>query len=116
MIGGIQRLTAILKLNSMEQVKRHKILTRSCTVYGSGLTDQAAIVLAKQHNEFNAIQRSTSFPEVAACCRRIMFSHFAPEGVTDDGCTNPTVPYYNSKDYRAFKQECLTNLLSSRMV
>ena len=107
---------AILKLNSIENLKRPKILARSCAVYGSRLTSPAALVLARQHNDFNKIQRTTSFPEVSACCRRIMFSHFALEGETDDGETNPTVPYFNSKGYRAFKQECSTYLLSSQMV
>ena len=45
-----------------------------------------------------------------------MFSHFAVEGETDDGETNPSVPYFNSNGYKAFKQECLTYLLTSQMV
>ena len=92
-----------------------KIRERKCAVYGKGLTRPAALVLAKQHNEFNKIQRSTSFPEVAACCRRLLFSHFAA-GAEDDGVAHPAIPHYNSQLYRTFKQECLTFLVSSQTV
>lgn len=92
-----------------------KISARKCAVYGKGLSRSAALVLAKQHNEINNIQRSTTFPEVAACCRRLLFTHFG-DGADDDGVTHPTIPHYNSQSYRAFKQECLTFLMSSQTV
>ena len=83
---------------------------------GMGLGRSATLVLAKQHNEFNQIQRITSFPEVAACCRRLVFSHFAEPESVDDGTTNPIIPRYNSQPYISFKQECVTYLLSSQTV
>lgn len=73
-------------------------------------------MLAKQHNEFNSIQRTTGFAELAGCCRRLYFAHFAKDGETDDGVTNLPKSPYNSKAYRAFKQECLAFLLSSQTV
>lgn len=100
----------------MNDLTGRKIITRRCTVYGNGLSRSATLVLAKQHNELNQIQRVTSFPEVAACCRRLMFSHFAEEGAIDDGMTTVTVPRYNSQPYISFKQECVTYLLSSQIV
>ena len=76
----------------------------------------AALVLARQHNKFNSIQRCTSFPEMAACCRRLLFSHFCGEGDDDGRVTDITVPKYNSTRYRIFKQEYLTFLLSFQIV
>jgi len=76
----------------------------------------AAMMLAKQHNEFNTIQRTTGFAELAACCRKLYFVHFAKDGETDDGITDLPKQHYNSKPYRAFKQECLAFLLSSQTV
>ena len=114
MIGGIQRFTAISRIN--EKGEGRRITTRKCAVYGSGLSRSASLVLARQHNEFNQIQRTTSFPEMAACCRRLLFSHFAEENEKDDGVTMPVIPRYNTQTYRAFKQECLTFLLSSQVV
>ena len=96
-------------------MNQRKITTRKCAIYGKGMTRPAALVLARQHNKFNSIQRCTSFPEMAACCRRLLFSHFCGEG-DDDGETDITVPKYNSTRYRVFKQECLTFLLSSQIV
>lgn len=93
-----------------------KITFRKCAVYGRGLTRQAALTLARQHNEYNQIQRNTSFPEMASCCRRLLFSHFAKEEEFDDGETDIAIPRYNSQSYRAFKQECLTFMLSSQTV
>lgn len=112
-IGGIQRYSAICRVN---ELGGRKISNRKCCIYGHGLARQAALVLARHHNEYNLIQRSTSFAEVSACCRRLLYSHFASEGVTDDGEMEPTVPRYNSTRYRVFKQECLTFMLSTQTV
>ena len=111
MIGGIQRFTAITQVNESRQ-----ITTRKCAVYGGGLSRSASLVLARQHNEFNQIQRTTSFPELAASCRRLLFAHFAKKGEVDDGIVVPSVPRYNSQGYRVYKQECLTFLVSSQVV
>ncbi len=113
-IGGIQRFTAITRINARNEGR--KITTRKCAVYGSGLSRSASLVLARQHNEYNQIQRTTSFPELAACCRRLLFSHFASENEGDDGVTLLDVPRYNTQAYRAFKQECLGFLTSSQVV
>ncbi len=113
-IGGIQRFTAITKVNAMEDGR--KITSRKCAVYGSGLSRSALLVLARQHNEFNQIQRATSFPELAGCCRRVLFVHFASKDEADDGVTVPDIPRYNSQAYRVFKQECLQFLVSSQVV
>ena len=91
------------------------IMSRKCAVYSKGLTRLAALVLAKQHNDVNNIQRTTTFPEVAACCRRLLFSHFGG-GAEDDGVTHPAVPHYNSQSYKDFKKECLTVVMSSHTV
>ena len=115
-IGGIQRFNAILKINELGKVSGRKILTRRCSVYGKGLGRSATLLLAKQHNDFNQIQRITTFPEVSACCRRLLFSHFGDPGTVDDGNTLLSVPRYNSQAYREFKQECVTYLLSSQTV
>lgn len=112
MIGGVQRYTAIMRINKQSG---RKILVRKCAVYGRGLTRQAALVLARQHNEFNQIQRTTSFPEIAASCRRLLFAHFSGEN-DDDGTAELSIPRYNSQPYRCFKQECLTFLVSSQTV
>lgn len=116
MIGGIQRWSAISKINAMNQLTGRKIVNRKCAVYDKELTRSAALDLARQHNEYNSIHRTTSFPEVAACCRRLLFSHFAGDGVSDDGSTDLDVPRYNKTAYRVFKQECLTFLMSSQTV
>lgn len=112
-IGGIQRYTVILEVNKLTVGR--KITTRKCAVYGQGMPRTAALVLAQKHNEFNLIQRSTSFAEVAGCCRRLLFSHFAG-GVPDDGVTEPAVPRYNTAKYREFKQECMTFMLNTQTV
>ncbi len=116
MIGGIQRWNAICKINAMDQSTGRKIANRKCALYDKLLTREAALDLARQHNEYNSIQRTTTFSEVAACCRMLLFSHFAAKGVTDDGTTNLDVPRYNKTAYRVFKQECLTFLLSTQTV
>ena len=91
-----------------------KIRQRKCAVYGNGLSRAGKLVLARQHNEFNQIQRTTSFPEMAACYRRLLFAHFSSDS-TDDDTFQPDVPRYNTQDYR-FKLECLTYLVSSQVV
>ena len=91
-IGGIQRFAAITRINEMNL---RTISTRKCAVYSTGLSRPAALVLARQHNEVNLVQRQTSFPEVAACCRRLVFSHFG-EGETMTMI--PIIPRYNSQD------------------
>lgn len=114
MIGGIQRFTAIARVNERDEGR--KITTRKCAVYGSGLSRSASLVLARQHNEFNQIQRTTSFPEIVASCRRLLFSHFAQKEESDDGVAMPNIPRYNTQAYRLYKQECLTFLVSSQVV
>ena len=114
MIGGIQRFTAITRVNERDEGR--KITTRKCAVYGGGLSRSASLVLARQHNEFNQIQWTTSFPEMAGSCRRLHFAHFAQKGEIDDGVAMSDVPRYNSQAYRAYKQECLTFLVSSQVV
>ncbi len=81
-VGGIQRYTAITKVNA--EGGSRKIHTR-CAVYGSGLSQEQILVLAQQHNRFNQVQLSTTFPEIAAACRRPTFLHFAEEDSHDDG-------------------------------
>lgn len=103
-------------MNELDNLTGRKIVTRRCAVYGNGLSRSATLMLAKQHNELNQIQRITTFTEVAACCRRLVFSHFAETGAVDDGTTTPTIPRYNSQPYISFKQECVTYLLSSQTV
>ncbi len=92
------------------------IANRKCAIYGNDIPRTAAMMLAKQHNEFNSIQRSTGFAELAACCRKLYFVHFAMDGVTDDGKTDLPRERYNSKKYIAFKQECLALLTTSQIV
>ena len=73
------------------------------------------LVLARRHNEINQVQRVTTFPEIAASCRRLLFVHFAKDGNHDESYM-PDVPRYNTKAYGEFKQECLQYLVSSRVV
>ena len=91
------------------------IHTRRCMVYGQALSRAALLLLARQHNECNAIQRVTSFPEVAACCRRLLFTCFG-DGVVDNESVHIEVPRYNSQLYRDYKQECLTLIVNSQIV
>ena len=114
-IGGVQRFTAITKLNDMNDVMGRKISTRKCAIYGSGMSRPAVLTLARQHNDVNQVHRVTCFAELAATCRRLLFAHFA-EGINDDGEHSPKIPRYNSQAYRGFKQECLTFLVSSQTV
>lgn len=109
----MQKFCAVSLINEQESSRR--ITTRRCAVYADGLPRHAVLVLASQHNEFNLIQRTTTFPEIAACCRQLLFSLFA-EGMEDDGTNNPMVPYYNSTQYKLYKHECLSFLVSSQVV
>ena len=113
-IGGVQRFTAIAKIN--ESGEGREIISRKCVVYGCDLSRRASLILAKQHNEYNQIQRSTTFAEIASSCRRLLFSHFAPEGQKDDGSFMPVIPRYNSQKYRDWKVECTAFLVSSQVV
>lgn len=85
-------------------------------MYGCGLSQQAALMLARQHNEYNQVQRSTSFGEIAASCRRLLFTHFAPEAVDDVHADMPEIPRYNSQQYREFKADCMALLVSTQIV
>ena len=112
MIGGIQRFSAMRQL---QQKGMRCINKRNCVVYGNGMSRVATLVLARRHTEINQIQRVTTFPEIAASCRRLLFVHFASNGNHDESYM-PDVPRYNTKAYVDFKQECLQYLLSSRVV
>ena len=59
-------------------------------------------MLARQHND---IHRETTFPEVAASCRRLLFLHFGDKN--DDGEYMPSVPRYNTQVYKDYKRECI---------
>lgn len=96
-IGGIQRFSAIRKVNKTEHGR--KITSRKCATYASGLNRAGKLVLVRQHNEFNQIQRTTTFPKLSACCRRLMFTHFAPDQC-DDGTYAPNILSYNTQHYR----------------
>ena len=74
------------------------------------------LILARQHNEINQIQRATTFSEVSASCQRLLFAHFSEDGRTDDGKYMPEVPLYNTQKYREFKQECVGFICSSQVV
>ena len=91
------------------------ITSCKCAVYGSELSRAGKLILARQHNEFNQIQCTTTFPEMSACCRRLMFAHFAPDQY-DDGTYVPDVPRYNAQPYQDWKSECTTFLQSSSAV
>lgn len=53
---------------------------------------------------------------MAGSCRQLHFAHFVQKGEIDDGVAMLDVPRYNSQAYRAYKQECLTFLVSSQVV
>ena len=57
-VGGVQRFTAICRINETEGCR--KIPTRRCAVYGQGLSTEAILTIAQQHNHYNQIQRSTT--------------------------------------------------------
>ena len=112
-VGGVHRFLAILKING--DATKKKITTRKCAIYGAGLSRNAILRLGNQHNEINKVQQMTSFPEVAATCRRLMFIHFG-ENMVDDGNQMPQIPRYNSQKYREWKSECMTYLSSPTTV
>ena len=86
-------------------------------VYGSGLDQTSALMLAHQHNECNQMQRITSFGEIAASCGRLLFTKFASTTVQDDiQAQMPSIPRYNSQSYHEFKEECLTMLVNTHTV
>ena len=85
-------------------------------MYGKGLQRSATLALARQHNEYNQIQRVTTFPEIAASCRRLLFEQFGCGEVDDVDANMPNIPRYNSTIYREFKQECLAFLVSTQIV
>lgn len=101
-IGGVQRFTAITKLNSPDVV----ITTRKCSIYGSETPTEVLLLLAKEHNNLNQIQRVSTFPEVAGVCHRLLKSHFG----------DSPVPRYNTKDYRKWKSDCLRYCVCPKMV
>ena len=92
------------------------ITQRKCVVYGSELSRICLLVLARQHNEYNQIQRETTFPETVSSCRQLLYSHFAVDNGQDDRTYMPKIPHYNSNTYKAFKSECMTYLHSPRIV
>jgi len=53
---------------------------------------------------------------MAGSCKWLLFVHFAQKGEIDDGVAMPDVPQYHLQAYRAYKQECLTFLVSSQVV
>ena len=91
------------------------ILTRKCVVYGNALSLSSMLFLARQHNDYNQIQRVTSFPEVAACCRRLLFAHFG-ENLVEEESVCLDIPRYNSQPYREYKEECVSFIASSQIV
>ena len=111
-VGGVHRYLTILKINEGKK----KNLTRKCAIYGSGLSRNAILRLANQHNEVNKMQRATSLAEVAATCRRLMFIHFADDNMADDGSHSPNIPRYNTKKYHEWKPECMEYLSSPATV
>ena len=58
----------------------------------------------------------TTFPEIAASYRRLLFEQFGSGEIDDDDAKMPDIPRYNSTVYREFKQECLTFLVSNQSV
>ena len=84
-------------------------------VYGNALSVSSVLLLARQHNDYNRIQRVTSFPEVAAYCRRLLFSHFG-DNVVDEENVSLDIPRYNSQDYKKYKQECVSFIANSQIV
>lgn len=111
-IGGLQRFAAINIINDRGE---RVIQTRKCVVYGNALSASSVLLLARQHNDYNQIQRVSSFPEVAACCRRLLFSHFGTN-VMDDENVSLEVPRYNSQPYRDYKKECVPFITNSQIV
>ena len=84
-------------------------------LYGNGLSTSAILLLPRQHNEYNQIQRVTTFPEVAAYCRCLLFSHFGAD-IVDDENASLEIPRYNSQLYRDYKLDCVTFVTNSQVV
>ena len=92
-------------LRQLEEGAR-SILTRKCVVYGNALSVSSILFLARQHNDYNQIQRVTSFPEVASCCRCLLFAHFGGNRIDEESvCLD--IPRYNSQPYQDYKKECV---------
>ena len=66
-------------------------------VYGSRIGRSAAHILAQQHNEYNQIQRVTTFPELATSCRCLLFTEFGPGLVDGSESPMPEIPRYTHK-------------------
>ena len=113
-VGGVQRFTAICRINEGDGCR--KITARRCAVYGQGLSTEAILTIAQQHNLYNQIQRTTTFPEIAAACRRVLFQHFSEEGKYDDGQYDPPVPRYNTQKYRDWKKACMRLCITPQVV
>ena len=75
-------------------------------MYESGFSHSALLILAKQHNEFNQIQCTTSFPEIAACYRWLLFSHFAWDVEGDGGVNMPDILCYNMHTRNSSNNVC----------
>ena len=108
----MQRFLAIQIINQRGQ----KINDRRCVVYGKGLSHAEALTLAQRHNEANQVQRATSFAEIAATCRRLIFAEFGNELHDDPEGVMPDIPRYNAQNYRDFKTKCLSILVSTQTV
>jgi len=65
---------------------------------------ERSINRGQQHNQYNQIQHSTTFPEIAAACRRLAFKHYAEESMTME---NMIPPRYNTQKYREWKKDCM---------
>ena len=76
------------------------------------MSRSAMLTLARQHNDVNQVQRITTFPELAACCRRLLYSHFA-EDAKDDEEYFPNIPQF--KSLSSIQGDCLTLLVNSLM-
>ena len=113
-VGGVQRFTAICHINEGEGCR--KITARQCAVYGQGLSTEAILKIAQQHNLYNQIQRMTTFREIAAACRRVLFQHFSEEGKCDDREYDPPVPCYNTQKYRDWKKACMRLCITPQVV
>lgn len=109
----MQRFKAITLINAKGT---RKILSRKCCVYGASLPRKTLLMLARQHNDINEIQRETTFAEVAASCRRLLFLHFGDKNLIDDGEYMPSIPRYNTQKYKEYKQECVAYLHSPKLV
>ena len=80
----LEGFSILLQLQRNNHDGSRKIITRQCSVYGSDMSRLSLLILATQHNDINQIQRNTTFPIVAASCRRLLFVHFS-EDQEDDG-------------------------------